>query len=68
MPDILYETYVVARELGVTPDRVRRMEAAGVIRAVRTAGGRRLFAKQEIERVRAVRDAQRVSGLRRKTA
>ena len=68
MPEILCETHVVARELGVTPDRVRRMETAGVIRAVRTVGGRRLFAKAEIDRVRAIRDAQRASRPPRKTA
>jgi len=68
MPDAFCETHVVARELGLTPDRVRRMEAAGIIHAVRTVGGRRLFARAEIERVRALRDAQRDSGLPRKTA
>lgn len=43
----------VARALGVTVATVRRWDAAGHIRSVRTPGGQRRFERAEVDRLRA---------------
>ncbi len=40
----------VARRLNAMPDAVRDLERRGRLKAVRTAGGMRLFALSEVER------------------
>jgi DNA-binding transcriptional MerR regulator len=41
----------VARELGVTPETVRLWERRGVLPALKTASGVRLFARHDVERL-----------------
>lgn len=48
-----------ARVLGVTADAVRDMERRGVLPAVRTASGVRLFSRADVERLAADREAKR---------
>ncbi len=47
-----------ARLLGRTPQTVREYEAAGRLRAVRTAGGWRLFLRADVERLLADQKAR----------
>lgn len=49
----LVSTGVAARLLGVSVDTIRRWDADGKLRCVRTPGGQRRIAKDEIERIRA---------------
>lgn len=51
----LVSTGVAARLLGVSVDTIRRWDAAGVLRCVRTPGGQRRIAMDEIDRIRAGR-------------
>jgi excisionase family DNA binding protein len=44
-----------ARLLGVVPATVRQMERDGRLPAQRTAGGMRLFRREDVERLAAVR-------------
>ena len=39
----------VARLIGKGPQRVRQLEQAGVLKAIRTVSGMRLFAREEVE-------------------
>lgn len=52
MHQTLLTTAQAARLLGVGPATVRRWAAEGKITAVRTLGGHRRFAPEEIERVK----------------
>lgn len=47
-----------ARLLGVVPATVRQMERDGRLPAQRTAGGMRLFRREDVERVVAERASQ----------
>jgi hypothetical protein len=51
----LLTTAGVARELGLTPARIRQLDAE--LRPVRTAAGGRLYTSAAVERVRAERAA-----------
>ena len=53
--DELLPIGVAARELGVAIETLRRWDAAGEIRTVRTPGGQRRFARSEVDRLRAGR-------------
>jgi len=55
-----YETGDVARALGVSTEAVRKWERVGSIAPpLRTAGGRRLFSLEQVEAIRARREARR---------
>ncbi len=55
-----YETGDVARTLGVAVETVRKWERLGTIAPpIRTAGGRRLFSLEQVEAIRARREARR---------
>jgi excisionase family DNA binding protein len=47
-----------ARILGLSPDMVRHLERAGRLRAERTPGGWRFFARAEVERLRGERETR----------
>jgi excisionase family DNA binding protein len=47
-----------ARLLGVVPATVRQMERDGRLPAQRTAGGMRLFRREDVERLRDARTAR----------
>lgn len=49
-----YVMSVAVSLTGVDAYRIRRYEAAGLVRPVRTAGGQRLFSDREIRRIREV--------------
>lgn len=52
----LLESGPVARELGVAVETLRFWERTGKIAcARRTAGGRRLYTREEVERIRIIR-------------
>jgi excisionase family DNA binding protein len=53
------ETGEVAKALGVSDDRVRQLEAKGLLRAERTTSGTRLFDAADVKRLAAERAAQR---------
>ena len=48
-----------ADELGRGPDRLRQLERAGQIRAIRTRGGVRIFLLSDVLEFKAKRAAQR---------
>ena len=64
----LVETGRAARELHVSSEGLRALEARGVISAIRTIGGRRLFKWADVMRLKAERDAARHAGVARKSA
>lgn len=66
--DMLLMVADAARLLDLTPASIRLLERQGKLRAVRTLRGVRLFARGEVERVRAERDAQADAEGRRRTA
>jgi len=51
------QTKGVARLLDLTPDGVRKMEKAGVLRAERTDSNTRLFDRAEVEKLARERKA-----------
>ncbi len=54
-----YETSDVARLFGVSAEAVRKWERVGTIAPpIRTAGGRRLFSLEQVEAIRARREAR----------
>jgi len=55
----LLESGPVARELGIAVETLRHWERTGKIAcARRTVGGRRLYSREEVERIRRVREAR----------
>ena len=58
-PPIL--TLDVSRILDVSPRRVQQLEGAGVLVAIRTSRGQRLFDPDQVENVRRQRDENRRS-------
>jgi DNA-binding transcriptional MerR regulator len=60
--DQFVETGRAARELHVSAEALRAIEARGVIKAIRTVGGRRLFRWGDILRLKAERDVERDAG------
>lgn len=54
------QTQDVARLLDCSPRRVQQLEGAGVLIAVRTRGGQRLFDPDQVEIVRQEREANKV--------
>ena len=61
MDDPYLEPAQVARLLGVSADTVRRWERLGLLPAIRTARGSRLFRRADVEALRARRDQSRTS-------
>jgi len=57
-PDILL-TSEVARRLGCSEQCVRSLERRGVLQAMRTANGVRIFDADDVERVREAREQAR---------
>ena len=51
-----------AKILGLTPAAIVAMAARGALPAIRTAGGRRLFWRRDVERVAASRAEERADG------
>lgn len=49
----------VAKVLDVSSERVRQLHRAGVLRAIRTSSGIRLFSASEVEEFRRRRENQR---------
>ena len=49
----------VAKILDVSTERVRQLERAGALTAVRTPGGTRIFRLADVERLRRQREARR---------
>jgi excisionase family DNA binding protein len=56
---IYFTTSEAARVLGVSSDMVRIYERTGRLPAIRTAGGYRLFAQRDVERVAQQRAARK---------
>ncbi len=48
-----------ARVLGITPAAVALLERKGTLPATRTAGGVRLFAREDVDHLAAIRAARR---------
>jgi excisionase family DNA binding protein len=59
---VLVTTATVARQLGITPCRVRQLADIGRIPSTRTAEGVRLYRVDDVERVARERAAQRSGG------
>lgn len=49
----------VARQLGCSTDNVRLLEKTGRLAALRTPSGRRIFRREDVDRLAAERDRQR---------
>lgn len=58
----------VAKQLGKTTTTIRRWEREGVIKAIRTPTGHRLFADTEINRVLGIDQVERTETERKKAA
>jgi excisionase family DNA binding protein len=50
-----------ARILGCSEDTVRRLEGAGVLRAVRTPAGMRIFERSDVEQLATRRAGERAA-------
>jgi DNA-binding transcriptional MerR regulator len=61
VPDAPMLTGETARELHVSPDTVRHLERAGILTAVKTAGGVRLFDPEQVARLKRERAAKRAA-------
>jgi MerR family transcriptional regulator/heat shock protein HspR len=46
---------MVARELGMHPQTLRKYERLGLVRPTRTIGSMRVYSRQEIERLRVIK-------------
>ena len=57
-PDDLLTTFDAARILDCTPDLVRHYNRIGVLAAMKTIGGRRIFRRDDVERLRDERQAR----------
>ncbi len=53
-PDILFIS-MAARELGMHPQTLRKYERLGLVRPTRTIGSMRLYSREEIRRLRAIK-------------
>ena len=62
-PSDLILSSEAARILGISAQSVRAWENAGRLRAIKTAGGVRLFSRTEVEQLRASLDTPRTPGL-----
>ena len=51
-----------ARALGVSAERIRQLEKLGRLPARKTAGGIRIFLRQDVERLAAERAARKAKG------
>lgn len=60
-PNDLLSPSDAAKMLGLTPAAIVAMAARGVLPTIRTAGGRRLFWRTDVERIAAVRAQGRVA-------
>jgi excisionase family DNA binding protein len=56
MQDEFLTTSAAARVLGVASETVRYWENTGKLRAVKASGGIRLFAREEVDRMRRERE------------
>jgi excisionase family DNA binding protein len=52
----------VAKVLNVSPDTVRRLERAGILPALKTSSGVRLFSRADVERLARERAASQQPG------
>ncbi len=50
-----------ARRFGLSPESVRDLEQRGLLKAIRTVGGYRLFQESEVERYAALRKQRRAA-------
>jgi hypothetical protein len=57
--DVALTTSDAARRLGVCPERVRQLERAGILRALRTLRGVRIFSGRDVEALRRQRERGR---------
>ena len=55
----LLETSIAARELEIAKETVIQLEKNGKLRAIRTVGGRRLFRRIDVLKLKAEREAKR---------
>ena len=53
-PEILFIS-MAARELGMHPQTLRKYERLGLVRPTRTIGSMRLYSREEIRRLRAIK-------------
>ena len=53
-PDVLFIS-MAARELGMHPQTLRKYERLGLVRPTRTIGSMRLYSREEIRRLRAIK-------------
>ncbi len=59
MKEKFQTTGEAARELDLSSERVRQLERAGILRAIKTRSGTRLFKPQDIARLAAERSARK---------
>ena len=52
----LMTSAMAARELGVTPDRIRQLARAGQLRSIRMQTGQRIFLVADVEHLKLERD------------
>jgi MerR family transcriptional regulator/heat shock protein HspR len=55
LPDDLYFISVAARMLGMHPQTLRKYERLGLVQPTRTIGSMRLYSRDELERLRAIK-------------
>ena len=53
-PDVLFIS-MAARELGMHPQTLRKYERLGLVRPTRTIGSMRLYSREQIRRLRAIK-------------
>lgn len=61
MTSDLITTGMVARALGISAERVRQIERAGYLPAMRTANGIRLFRADDVKEFRKQREERRAT-------
>jgi MerR family transcriptional regulator/heat shock protein HspR len=54
-PDDLFFISMAARHLGMHPQTLRKYERLGLVRPTRTIGSMRVYTRDEIERLRAIK-------------
>jgi excisionase family DNA binding protein len=59
MGNQLLSTGDAARRLDVSSEFIRKLERSGRLVAMRTAGGKRIFKSEDVERLAAERDLQK---------
>lgn len=59
MSETLMTTHDVAKELGISPQYVHKLEESGKLRAMRTVGGYRIFKASDVARLATERERQK---------